>query len=242
MLLRLALRTANSGTQKMTDSKRTIHEVVIPAGKARLDGILSMPKQPTGLVIFAHGSGSSRLSPRNRLVADALNTLGLATLLFDLLLEKEEKERAHVFDIDLLTERLVAATGWAIQNEATALLRIGYFGASTGAAAALAASVQLPRSVQAIVSRGGRPDLASSIIPHVVAPVLLIVGSLDTDVVEMNNAALAHIQSTKRLSIVKDASHLFEEPGTLMSVAELAGDWFLRYLAWPEQQTASHAG
>jgi putative phosphoribosyl transferase len=224
----------------MTESKRTIHEVVIPAGKARLDGILGLPAQPTGLVIFAQGSGSTRLSPRNRLVADALNASGLATLLFDLL--SEDEARTHVFDIDLLTERLVSATGWAIQNEATALLRIGYFGASTGAAAALAASVQLPRSVQAVVSRGGRPDLAATVLPHVVAPVLLIVGSLDTDVVEMNNTALASIESPKRLSIVKGASHLFEEPGTLMSVAELAADWFLHYLVWPDQQTASHAG
>jgi putative phosphoribosyl transferase len=224
----------------MSERKRTTHEAVIPAGKARLSGLLSLPMQPSGLVIFAHGSGSSRLSPRNKLVADALNASGLATLLFDLL--TEEEERGHTFDIELLTERLVAATGWAIQNEATSLLRIGYFGASTGAAAALSASVHLPRSVQAVVSRGGRPDLVADLLPHVVAPVLLIVGSLDPDVLEMNTAALNNIPAPKRLSIVKGASHLFEEPGTLMSVAELAADWFLRYMVWPDQQTASHAG
>jgi len=199
-----------------------------------LSGSLFVPDQPAGLVIFAHGSGSSRFSPRNRAVADFLNRSGLATLLFDLLTAEEHEvdqyTRQFRFDIILLTERLVGAIDWAAQYELTAGLSIGLFGASTGAAAALRAAAERPQRVAAVVSRGGRPDLAEERLPEVRAPTLLIVGGHDDLVIELNRAAALRLYAVHRLEIVPGATHLFEEPGTLEKVEELARDWFLKYL------------
>jgi dienelactone hydrolase len=210
-------------------------QVSIPAGGVVLDGDLRVPVQATGAVLFAHGSGSSRLSPRNRFVAGVLENAGLATLLMDLLTRDEEmldQLTAHLrFDIDLLAERLVAATDWLSHQRETAHLPIGYFGASTGAAAALVAAAERPELVRAIVSRGGRPDLAGPALARVRAPTLFIVGSRDQLVIELNRAALDQLPvENKRLEIVPGATHLFEEPGTLEEVARLARDWFLSYL------------
>jgi dienelactone hydrolase len=195
------------------------------------------------VVLFAHGSGSSRFSPRNRAVASALNHSGIATLLIDLLTAEEEaidRVTAHLrFDIELLAQRLIGATDWLAQAPETHVLRIGYFGASTGAAAALMGAVERPQAVGAIVSRGGRPDLAGSALPHVLAPTLLIVGGDDVPVIEMNRAALAELRCEKRLKIVPGATHLFEEPGALEHVADLARNWFKLYL---EQKPAHTAG
>jgi putative phosphoribosyl transferase len=181
-------------------------------------------------VIFAHGSGSSRLSPRNRQVAEALNEAGFATLLFDLLTTEEELDRAKVFDIALLAERLLAVTDWARQESATADLPISYFGASTGAAAALRAAARLGDGVRAVVSRGGRPDLAAESLEGVVAPTLLIVGGADWQVLELNEAAARLLRCEHEVALVPGATHLFEEPGALERVAELAAGWFSRYL------------
>jgi putative phosphoribosyl transferase len=193
-----------------------------------------LPEQSRGIVLFAHGSGSSRHSPRNRYVARVLNEAKLATLLIDLLTLHEEvidTRTAHLrFDIDLLAERLVDATDWLTQFPDTKHLPIGYFGASTGAAAALAAAAVRPDVVGAVVSRGGRPDLAGSALPRVRAPTLLIVGGDDGQVIELNRAALAQLCCEKQLVIVPAATHLFEEPGALDEVARLARDWFQRYL------------
>jgi putative phosphoribosyl transferase len=206
-------------------------EVTIPAEGAPLPGELSLPEAPTGAVIFAHGSGSSRLSPRNIEVADVLNHAGLATLLFDLLTDSEALDRANVFDISLLAERLRAATHWLRVQTETGLLPIGYFGASTGAAAALWAAVDAGVDVRAVVSRGGRPDLAAPRLSFVRAPTLLIVGGADEVVLELNRAVLAHLRSCEHeLVVVPGATHLFEEPGALERVAELARDWFLEHL------------
>ena len=202
---------------------------ILPAG---LDGILSLPSERvSGLVVFAHGSGSSRLSPRNTEVATALQQRGLATLLFDLLSEREARDRRNVFDISLLAERLVAATGWARRNRLTQDLPFGYFGASTGAAAALAAAAQSETDIAAIVSRGGRPDLAGGALVRVTAPTLLIVGGADIDVLTLNRAAAARMRCEHRIAVVPGATHLFEEPGALEQVSELAGRWFLDH--WP---------
>ncbi len=208
--------------------------VRIGTGLATIEGDLQIPERALGMVLFAHGSGSSRHSSRNRYVAGELNTAGLATLLIDLLTPEEEavdQHTAHLrFDIPLLAERLVAATHWLAKDPSTRSLRVGYFGASTGAAAALVAAATVSDQVGAVVSRGGRPDLAGDALPRVTAPTLLIVGSRDTAVLEMNQAAMARMQAVTRLEIVPEATHLFEEPGTLEMVARLAGDWFLRYL------------
>lgn len=208
--------------------------VQIRVGEVSLAGDLSIPEGAQGLVLFAHGSGSSRLSPRNRFVAQMLQEGGLATLLFDLLTTAEEeidmRTRHLRFDINLLASRLVAATGWVLQQPKTQSFKIGYFGASTGAAAALIAATQRPEVVGAVVSRGGRPDLALPVLEQVKAPVLLIVGSNDQPVIQMNEQALARLRSEAKLEIVPSASHLFEEPGTLEAVARLARDWFLRCL------------
>jgi dienelactone hydrolase len=210
------------------------HPVYILAGAVTLEGDLIMPRGAPGIVAFAHGSGSSRHSPRNRHVAQVLNSAGLATLLFDLLTPDEEAADARTghlwFDINFLTRRLVSATDWLKQNANTQNLVIGYFGASTGAAAALMASVERPSSVHAIVSRGGRPDLAGDALPRVKAPTLLIVGGHDTQVIALNQEALAKLHAEKKLVIVPGATHLFEEPGTLDEVARLAADWFLHHL------------
>ena len=204
--------------------------VVIEAGKLHLCGDLGMPRDARGVVLFAHGSGSGRFSPRNRFVAQTLQARGLATLLLDLLEEREADDRRKVFDIDLLADRLLAAAAWLRRQPSTAGLPLGYFGASTGAGAALQAAARMPEAVAAVVSRGGRPDLAAPFLARVTAPTLLIVGGDDVPVIDMNEEALAQLTCAKRLIIVPGATHLFEEPGTLEQVAGHAGDWFERYL------------
>jgi putative phosphoribosyl transferase len=183
------------------------------------------------VVAFAHGSGSGRFSPRNQFVAGVLNQAGLATLLLDLLEEEEADDRDKVFDIPLLAERLQSAAEWLSREPATSALRLGYFGASTGAGAALVAAARQPDAVSAVVSRGGRPDLAREYLPRVQAPTLLIVGGYDDVVIELNEQAHSRLRCPKELVIVPRATHLFEEPGTLEEVARLARDWFLRHLA-----------
>ncbi len=205
-------------------------DVDIPAGRARLTGDLRLPPVPAGLVIFAHGSGSSRLSPRNMQVAAALTAAGFATLLFDLLTEAEAQDRRNVFDIALLAERLAAATRWARQDAELHPLPLGYFGASTGAAAALCAAADMNGDIRAVVSRGGRPDLAAPRLHEVTAATLLIVGGADEVVLELNEQALAALRCTKELALVPGATHLFEEPGALEQVAALAAGWFARHL------------
>ena len=195
------------------------------------DGDLGVPAGARGLVIFAHGSGSSRLSRRNRFVAEVLRRAGLATLLFDLLTEAEDSDYANRFNIDLLKYRLLGATAWAQAQPATQALAIGYFGASTGAAAALMAAAALGKTVRAVVSRGGRPDLAMDALPRMRAPTLLIVGGADYGVIELNQQAYAQIGAVKALEIVPGATHLFEEPGALEAVARLAAAWFNRHLS-----------
>ena len=208
--------------------------VEVPAGPVELAGNLSVPEEAGGVVLFAHGSGSGRHSPRNRHVARTLEEAGLATLLIDLLTPDEEeadRESGHLrFDVGLLARRLAGATHWLRQNPDTRDLPVGYFGASTGAGAALVAAAERPREVGAVVSRGGRPDLAGDALPLVEAPTLLIVGSDDETVIRMNEEALGRLRAEKRLEIVPGAGHLFEEPGTLEEVARLAADWFTRHL------------
>ena len=209
--------------------------VEVPAGPVELAGNLSVPEEAGGVVLFAHGSGSGRHSPRNRHVARVLGEAGLATLLIDLLTPDEEeadRESGHLrFDVGLLARRLAGATHWLRQNPDTRDLPVGYFGASTGAGAALVAAAERPREVGAVVSRGGRPDLAGDTLPLVEAPTLLIVGSDDEPVIRMNEEALGRLRAEKRLEIVPGAGHLFEEPGTLEEVARLAAGWFTRHLA-----------
>jgi putative phosphoribosyl transferase len=206
------------------------HVQIPPVG---LEGLLRLPDDCSGLVVFAHGSGSGRLSPRNNYVADALGRDGLGTLLFDLLTEAEARDRANVFDIELLAERLLQAVAWAAANERTRQLRVGLFGASTGAAAALVAASRAP-DVGAVVSRGGRADLAGVALRSVRAPTLLIVGSLDREVLALNRAALAQLSCEKDLRVVPGATHLFEEPGTLDVVETCSKRWFLDHLGRKE--------
>jgi pimeloyl-ACP methyl ester carboxylesterase len=214
-----------------------VREVSIPAAGAMLEGTLELPEQPRGLVIFAHGSGSSRHSPRNRTVASVLHQADIGTLLFDLLTPDEDRERAARFDIAHLAKRLVQATTWTRVEAPTRALAVGYFGASTGAAAALVAASQPHAGIAAIVSRGGRPDLAGAdALRRVTAPTLLVVGGDDTAVIAMNKQALAAMTCTARLVIVPRATHLFEEPGALEQVSVAARDWFHRYL-----DAAAHA-
>jgi len=212
-----------------------MNEVHISAGRATLAGNLNIPVSATALVLFAHGSGSSRHSPRNQFVARTLNDTGLATLLFDLLTPEEELVDTRTaelrFDIDLLAKRLVHATKWAKRQEQTRDLRIGYFGSSTGGGAALVAAAQLPDDVGAVVSRGGRPDLAGAALPKVQAPTLLIVGGQDDIVIELNEQARDQMRCEVKLEIIPGATHLFEEPGALEQVAKLASDWFLLHAA-----------
>lgn len=207
--------------------------VSVNAGYVTLDGTLGLPSRPRGIVLFAHGSGSSRFSARNRFVAEYLRDGGLATLLLDLLTPREEEIDVHTreyrFDIGRLAERLVGAARWLESQNDTAGLPIGMFGASTGAGAALVAAAELPQRVAAVVSRGGRPDLAGEALTRVRAPTLLIVGGDDEPVIELNEQALALLRAPARLEIVQGATHLFEEPGTLEEVARLARDWLLRY-------------
>jgi putative phosphoribosyl transferase len=212
-------------------AKQMERPVEIPSGKWRLSGILHVPTGAEGVVAFAHGSGSGRFSPRNQFVARVLQEAGLATLLLDLLEEGEAEDREKVFDIDLLAERLQSAADWLSWEADTAALRLGYFGASTGAGAALVAAARQPEAVRAVVSRGGRPDLARESLPAVQAPTLLIVGGNDDVVIELNERAFHLLRCPKDLVVIPGATHLFEEPGTLEEVARLAKDWFVRYLA-----------
>jgi len=213
-----------------------MNEVHIPAGRATLAGNLNIPVNAAALVLFAHGSGSSRHSPRNQFVARTLNDAGLATLLFDLLTPEEELVDTRTaelrFDIDLLAERLGHATTWVKQQQQqTRNLRIGYFGSSTGGGAALVAAAQLPDDVGAVVSRGGRPDLAGAALPKMQAPTLLIVGGQDDIVIELNEQARDQMRCEVKLEIIPGATHLFEEPGALEQVAKLASDWFINHIA-----------
>ena len=211
-----------------------MNEVQIQAGQAVLSGNLHIPKGAVALVLFAHGSGSSRHSPRNQFVARTLNNAGLATLLFDLLTPEEESIDTRTaelrFNIGLLAERLVHATKWAKQQEQTRDLRIGYFGSSTGGGAALVAAAEVPEDVGAVVSRGGRPDLADKALPKVQAPTLLIIGGNDDVVIELNEQARDRMRCEVKLEIVPGATHLFEEPGALEKVAKLASDWFVSHI------------
>lgn len=217
-------------------------EVILELAGARVGGRLCIPPHPRGLVVFAHGSGSSRHSPRNRYVADVLDRAGYATLLFDLLTPGEALDRARVFDIDLLAGRLIAVTEWARREPGLEHLPIGYFGASTGAAAALSAAADAGAEVAAVVSRGGRPDLAGADLRDVRAPTLLIVGGLDTVVVDLNEHAMAQMRAPCRLEIVPGATHLFEEPGTLERAARLAAHWFDEHLAAPRPGAENDKG
>lgn len=213
----------------MTRSAQSAREVAI--GPLRLPGILGVPPAAVGIVLFAHGSGSGRFSPRNNFVARAMREAGCATLLLDLLTEDEANDRRNVFDIPLLAERLLMATAWAKEEPETAALPVCYFGASTGAAAALVAAASAAWPIAAIVSRGGRPDLAGPDLARVTAPTLLIVGGDDAVVLDLNRAALAELRCDKELVVVPGATHLFEEPGALEAVVDLASDWFTSRLA-----------
>jgi dienelactone hydrolase len=219
--------------------------VSLPAGEVRLAGELAVPDSARCVVLFAHGTGSSRLSPRNRYVAGVLQRAGLATLLLDLLTEEEERadqeRRQFAFDIPLLAERLVAAMRWLGEDSRTARLPIGLFGASTGAAAALVAAAERPEDVVAVVSRGGRPDLAGRALGQVRAPTLLLVGGRDRLVLELNRSAAEQLGAEHRIEVIDGATHLFEEPGALERVAELARAWFLRAIG-PEPGHNGHAG
>ncbi len=213
------------------------NQIQIPIMEISLEGILQIPEVAQGLVVFAHGSGSSgssRHSTRNQSVARFLQRQGLATLLFDLLTSEEEqidlRTRHLRFDIDMLASRVVGATDWLMQQPQTQNLQVGYFGASTGAAAALIAAAARPNEVQAVVSRGGRPDLAANSLPSVRAPTLLIVGGEDIPVIEMNQSAFDRLNTVKQMAIIPGATHLFEEPGTMEEVSRLASNWFQRYL------------
>lgn len=203
--------------------------VEVAAGSIRLPGDLVVPSPCTGVVIFAHGSGSSRLSPRNTAVARALNQAGFGTLLFDLLTTREAQASENAFDIELLAGRLVSATEWLTEQPPTRGLPVAYFGASTGAAAALLAAARLGRTISAVVSRGGRPDLVATHLGEVASPTLLIVGGEDRVVLEMNRAALERLRCDKALQVIPGATHLFEEPGAIEQVADLAAEWFQRF-------------
>lgn len=215
-------------------SELEINERAIEIPPAKLAGDLALPEEAKAIVLFAHGSGSSRFSSRNRFVAEVLRQAGLGTLLLDLLTAEEEQEDLRTrhlrFDIQLLAERLINATKWLASKRETAGLPVGYFGASTGAGAALVAAAEHPEPIKAVVSRGGRPDLAGSKLPLVQAPTLLIVGSRDEPVIGLNETALGKLRCEKRLEIVSGATHLFEEAGTLEQVAHLATPWFNRHL------------
>jgi len=206
------------------------HLVKIQADSVVLEGALGIPSKTEGIVLFAHGSGSSRRSPRNNFVALILRQKGLATLLMDLLTEEEDRDYEMRFNIDLLTLRLEAATRWLMKQPETRNLGIGYFGASTGAAAALKSAAVLGPTIEAVVSRGGRPDLALGVLDRVQSPTLLIVGSLDEGVIELNKEAGEQLKTEKQLVLIPGATHLFEEPGALEQVADLAAAWFQRYL------------
>jgi len=215
----------------------------IPIDGVTLDGDLSLPDGAQAVVAFAHGSGSSRFSPRNRYVAGVLQQAGLGTLLLDLLTPEEEQIDARTghlrFDIGLLARRLVGATNWLGEQQETRVLKVGYFGASTGGGAALVAAAERPEAIGAVVSRGGRPDLAGPALPRVTAPTLLIVGGLDAPVIALNKQAMQEMRAHTELAVVAGATHLFEEPGALDEVARLARDWFLKYLTLAQHRSAA---
>lgn len=225
--------TAGGGAGRSTEPRIEERTVRIPAGEVVLEGTFAIPREPEGMVLFAHGSGSSRHSPRNRHVAEILQRRGLATLLLDLLTSEEEavdiRTRHLRFDISLLAQRLVAATAWVTGQPDVRGLPIGYFGASTGGGAALVAAALRPDVVRAVVSRGGRPDLAGDALRHVRAPTLLIVGGDDAPVIAMNEEAMGRMRAEVQLEIIAGATHLFEEPGALDEVARLTADWFLQH-------------
>jgi dienelactone hydrolase len=216
---------------KLAVKETHFHELVaIPVDGVKLDGMLVVPERAKGVVLFVHGSGSSRLSPRNNFVAGSLNDAGYGTLLMDLLTKQEDAKYENRFDIDLLTWRLERVTQWIMEQPHCSALDIGYFGASTGAAAALNAAATFGSTIGAVVSRGGRPDLAMDALANVQSPTLLIVGGLDDVVIDLNRQAYEKLQTKKHLAIVEGATHLFEEPGTLQEVARLAAAWFSRHL------------
>lgn len=229
---------ADMKTRDNTGAAPGTAEIGVALGRVRLPGSLTLPASAQGLVLFAHGSGSSRHSPRNRFVAQVLVDAGIGTLLFDLLTPDEDRSYETRFDIGLLTSRLLAATDWAQREAQAASLPLGYFGASTGAAAALAAAADRGARIAAVVSRGGRPDLAgAAALARVTAPTLLLVGGEDDVVIDLNRAAYAQLTCPKELTIVPGATHLFEEPGTLERVAADAAAWFRRWLRSPAIQT-----
>jgi len=209
-------------------------DMKIPVGEVVIEGTLTLPPGTKGVVLFAHGSGSSRFSTRNQYVAKEFNKAKIGTLLFDLLTQEEEETdimtAEYRFNIPLLADRLIGATEWLRNDPKTKQLAFGYFGASTGAAAALIAAAKLPSEIVVVVSRGGRPDLAGEFLPRVVAPTLLLVGGLDTEVIELNRLAMDQMTSEKKLVVVSGATHLFEEQGTLEEVAQFSIDWILRYM------------
>jgi putative phosphoribosyl transferase len=232
------------GKQNGDDSELMEIQARIPAGDAILDGDLVIPCGASGIVVFAHGSGSSRHSPRNRSVARVIREAGVGSLLFDLLTREEESvdvfTRRLRFDIELLTGRLIEATRWLAGQEVTRNLRVGYFGSSTGAAAALMAAAEFGEEIGAVVSRGGRPDLAGDSAPLVKAPTLLIVGGLDETVIELNQDAYERLRCVKELRVIPGATHLFEEPGALEQVADFAAAWFKKHLqSLPAQRKAA---
>ncbi|POH71215.1 phosphoribosyl transferase [Cryobacterium zongtaii] len=232
-LLEEAARRLTGPAGPAAPTPETDADIEIAVDTVTLHGHLHLPASPTGVVLFAHGSGSSRHSPRNQYVADVLFQAGLGILLFDLLTPEEELDRGNVFDIELLGRRLAAVTHWLTARPDTAGCGIGYFGASTGAAAALWAAGEPGTHIAAVVSRGGRPDLAGTRLPVVTAPTLLIVGGADITVLEVNREAQRHLRCENRLAVIPGATHLFEEPGALGAAAELAADWFARHLASP---------
>lgn len=214
-------------------------EVHIPADTVALEGRMTLPEGTEAVVVFAHGSGSSRRSPRNRFVATVLQEEGIGTLLFDLLTKEEDRLYENRFNISLLTERLKATTRWIREQPRSRGLSLGYFGASTGAAAALWAAADLGNSIGAVVSRGGRPDMAGPVLDRVTVPTLLVVGGRDYGVIELNEQAFRLIKAPKKLEIIAGATHLFEEPGALEQVSAAAAQWFLRYLVGNERKTAA---
>jgi len=209
-------------------------DMKIPVGEIVVEGTLTLPPGPKSVVLFAHGSGSSRFSTRNQYVAKEFNKATIGTLLFDLLTQEEEETdivtAEYRFNIPLLADRLIGATEWLKNDPKTKRLAFGYFGASTGAAAALIAAAKFPSEISAVVSRGGRPDLAGKYLPNVVAPTLLLVGGLDSEVIDLNRQAMNQMTAEKKMVIIPGATHLFEEQGTLEEVAKVSIDWFLKYL------------
>lgn len=209
-------------------------DINIPLSSVTLKGELALPENAMGIVVFSHGSGSSRFSPRNKMVAELMQQHGMGTLLFDLLTEEEDHVYENRFDIDMLVGRLIEATEWLMQYKATKKLPVAYFGASTGAASALRAAAYFGKNIKAVVSRGGRPDLALNALPMVTAPTLLIVGQMDVPVIKMNKLAFDQLKCIKVMKIIPGATHLFEEPGKLMEVADMAIDWYKEYLVKKE--------